>query len=283
MSGSSPPLLPEEIYRYARHIVLRGIGGPGQRKLKAARVLVIGAGGLGSPLIQYLTASGIGTIGIVDDDEVSLSNLQRQVLFGTSDVGAPKAMRAAIAMRALNPHVAIETHETRLTTANARDLVRGYDIVADGSDNFATRYAVSDACFHEKKTLVTAAVSMFDASLTTLKPHLAGKDGRPNPTYRCLFPDPPEGDLPTCESAGILGALTGMVGAMMALEVVREIVGGFGDGEEGLVGKLLLIDAAALRFETIRYAFDEDNPLSGRPAAQQGASGGIKGLIRDFR
>ncbi len=262
-------LSPEEIERYARHIVLQGIGGPGQQKLKAARVLVIGAGGLGSPLIQYLTAAGIGEIGIVDDDCVSLSNLQRQVMFSTEDVGVLKVDKTKASMKALNPHVKISAHPVRLTEANARELVRGYDIVVDGSDNFATRYAVSDACFQEGRTLVTAAVSRFDASITTLKPHEKGADGKPNPTYRCLFPEPPpEGTTPTCATEGIVGALTGMIGSMMALEVIREIVGGFGQGEEGLVGKLLLIDTAALRFETIRYAFDPGNPLSGSASAR---------------
>ncbi len=254
----------QEIDRYARHIVLRGIGGPGQQKLKAAKVLVIGAGGLGSPLIQYLTASGVGTIGVIDDDHVSISNLQRQILFRTQDIGASKVVCTQAAMAALNPHVQIIPHQLRLSAENAREIIRDYDLVADGSDNFSTRYAVSDACFYEAKPLISAAVSVFDASLTTLKPHLKAGDGRPNPTYRCLFPEAPEeGSLPTCATAGILGALTGLIGAMMALEVTREIVGGFGGGDEGLVGKLLLIDAAGLRFETIRYSWDERNPLSG--------------------
>ncbi|MBY0612490.1 MAG: molybdopterin-synthase adenylyltransferase MoeB [Beijerinckiaceae bacterium] len=258
----------EEIERYARHIVLRGIGGPGQQKLKAAKVLVIGAGGLGSPLIQYLTASGVGEIGVVDDDTVSLSNLQRQVLFGADDVGKPKAHIARSAMQALNPHVQITPIEQRIDEGNARRIIASYDLVADGSDNFATRYAVSDACYHEGKTLVTAAVSVFDASITTLKPHRTGADGSPNPTYRCLFPDaPPAGSIPTCATAGILGALTGLVGSMMAIEVVREIVGGFSGSDEGLVGKLLLIDTTAMRFETIRYGWDETNSLNGSAAA----------------
>ncbi len=259
-------LSPEEIERYARHIVLRGIGGPGQQKLKAAKVLVIGAGGLGSPLIQYLAAAGIGEIGIVDDDIISLSNLQRQVLFTTQDIGKPKVNIASDAMQALNPHVKITTHNTRLTEANAGELVRAYDIVADGCDNFATRYAVSDACFFERKPLITAAVSVFDASITTLRPHEKRKDGQSNPTYRCLFPEaPPVGSVPTCATAGIVGALTGIIGSMMALEVIREIVGGFGGTEEGLVGKLLLMDCLSLRFETIRYGWDPANPLSGIP------------------
>jgi molybdopterin/thiamine biosynthesis adenylyltransferase len=259
-------LTSEEIERYARHIVLRGIGGPGQQKLKAARILVIGAGGLGAPLVQYLTAAGIGRIGLVDDDAVSLSNLQRQVLFKTADIGELKVERAKAAMHELNPNVEFLIYPTRFTTENASSLIDDYDLVVDGSDNFLTRYAVSDACFHLRRTLVTAAVSTFDASLTTLKPHLNDRDGNPNPTYRCLFPEaPPEGFAPTCATAGIVGALTGILGAMMALEVIREIVGGFAEGDDGLVGKLLLIDAAALRFETIRYAFDPKNPLNGAP------------------
>ena len=253
-------LAPIEIERYARHIVLRDVGGPGQLKLKAARVLVIGAGGLGAPLIQYLAAAGVGTIGIADDDVVSLSNLQRQVLHGEADLGRSKVESAANAVARLNPHVKIEQQAMRVAPDNVRELVARYDIVADGSDNFATRYLMSDACFHEAKPLVTAAVGPFDASLTTLRPFESGPDGTPNPTYRCLFPEPPEvGTVPTCEEAGVLGALTGIVGSMMALEVIREIVG-FG---EGLVGRLLLFDARAMRFETLAYGWDEDNPLSG--------------------
>ncbi|NBJ11750.1 HesA/MoeB/ThiF family protein [Microvirga arsenatis] len=255
-------LSPDEIDRYARHLVLRDVGGPGQQKLKRARVLVIGAGGLGAPLIQYLAAAGIGAIGVVDDDAVSLSNLQRQVIHGTPDVGRPKVASAAEAVRRLNPHVAVETHAVRLGPENARELIRGYDIVADGSDNFDTRYAVSDACFYEGKPLVTAALGQFDASLTTIRAHETGPDGRPNPTYRCLFPSPPPpGAIPTCAEAGVLGALAGVMGSLMAMEVIREIVG-FG---EGLVGRLLMIDALSMRFDTIRYGWDEKNVLSGMP------------------
>ena len=245
------PLSSEEVERYARHIVLHGIGGPGQRELKAARVLVIGAGGLGSPLIQYLAAAGIGEIGIVDNDAVSLSNLQRQVLHGTPDIGRPKVESAADAVARLNPHVKVTGLSARLTAENARALVRGWHVVADGSDNFPTRYAVSDACFYERVALVTGALGQFDASLTTLRPFERAASGEPNPTYRCLFPEPPpEGAVPTCAEAGVLGALTGLVGSMMALEVIREIVP-FG---HGLVGRLLLIDARDLRFETLAYA-----------------------------
>ena len=250
----------KELERYARHIVLREVGGPGQAKLKAARVLVVGAGGLGAPVLLYLAAAGVGTLGVVDDDTVSLSNLQRQVIFTTDDIGKSKVERAGAAVARLNPHVAIETHAERLTEANALELIVHYDIVADGSDNFTTRYLVSDACYFANKPLVTAAVGTFDGSLTTLRPHELRADGTRNPTYRCLFPEPPPaGTVPACAEAGILGALPGILGSMMALEVIREIVG-FG---EGLVGRLLMVDAHSMRFETLSYAWDPGNPLSG--------------------
>ncbi len=250
----------QELERYARHIVLREVGGPGQAKLKAARVLVIGAGGLGAPVLLYLAAAGIGTLGVIDDDVVSLSNLQRQVIFGTDDIGQPKAARAGEAITRLNPHVKVEAHDARLTAANALDLIARYDLVADGSDNFATRYLVSDACYLAKKPLVTATLHTFDGSLTSIRAHETGADGKRNPTYRCLFPEPPPaGSIPACAEAGILGALPGVLGSLMALEVIREIVG-FG---EGLVGKLLMVDARDMRFETFHYAWDANNPLSG--------------------
>lgn len=253
-----------EIERYARHLVLPEIGGPGQNRLKNARVLVIGAGGLGAPLLQYLAAAGIGKIGIVDDDIVSLSNLQRQTIFSTADIGEHKAVVAAEFIRGLNPNVVVEEHVTRIDPHNARALIAFYDIVAEGSDNFATRYAVSDACFHERRPLVTAALGRFDGSLTTIRAHEAGPDGRPNPTYRCLFPqEPPPGTVAPCAEAGVLGALAGVMGSLMALEVVRAVTG-FG---ESLVGKLLLVDALTMRFETMRYGWDAGNPLSGRVAS----------------
>jgi molybdopterin-synthase adenylyltransferase len=253
-------LTADELERYARHIVLREVGGPGQAALGRARVLVVGAGGLGAPALLYLAAAGVGTLGVVDDDAVSLSNLQRQVIHATPDVGRPKVESAAAAIARLNPHVKVETQAVRLEAANALDLISRYDLVADGSDNFATRYLVSDTCFHAGKPLVTAAVGIFDGTLTTIRAHERGKDGRPNPTYRCLFPEPPPaGTVPACAEAGILGALTGVVGSLVALEVLREIVG-FG---EGLVGRLLMIDARAMRFETLSYAWDPANPLSG--------------------
>jgi len=254
-------LTPEELERYARHIVLREVGGPGQGALKRARVLVIGAGGLGAPVLLYLAAAGVGTLGVVDDDTVSLSNLQRQVIHATPDIGRQKVESASDVIRRLNPNVSLEAHATRLTADNAIDLVSRYDIVADGSDNFTTRYLVSDACYFAQRPLVTAAVGPFDGTLTTLRPHETGPDGNPNPTYRCLFPEPPPaGTVPACAEAGILGALPGVLGSLMAFEVIREIVK-FG---EGLVGRLLMIDALAMRFETLSYAWDPANPLSGR-------------------
>ena len=257
-------LSPEELERYARHIVLREVGGPGQQALGRARVLVIGAGGLGAPVLLYLAAAGVGTLGVVDDDTVSLSNLQRQVIHGSPDVGHRKVESAAAAIARLNPNVKFQGHFDRLTAANALALISQYDIVADGSDNFATRYLVSDACYLAKKPLVTGAVGTFDGTLTTLRAHEAGKNGNPNPTYRCLFPEPPPpGTVPACSEAGVLGALVGVLGSMMALEVIREIVG-FG---QGLIGRLLMVDTRAMRFETLNYAWDETNPLSGKNPA----------------
>jgi molybdopterin-synthase adenylyltransferase len=253
-------LTSEELERYARHIVLREVGGPGQAALKRARVLIIGAGGLGAPTLLYLAAAGVGALGIVDDDKVSLSNLQRQVIHTTPDIGRPKVESAGDMIHRLNPNVNVEAHAIRIAADNAIDLISRYDIVADGSDNFATRYLVSDACFFAQRPLVTAAMGPFDGTLTTLRPHERGKDGTPNPTYRCLFPEPPPpGTVPACAEAGILGALPGVLGSLAAFEVIREIVK-FG---EGLVGRLLMIDALAMRFETLNYAWDPANPLSG--------------------
>jgi molybdopterin/thiamine biosynthesis adenylyltransferase len=250
----------DELERYARHIVLPEVGGPGQAALRRARVLVIGAGGLGAPLILYLAAAGVGTLGIVDDDVISLSNLQRQVIHATPDLGLPKVDSAAAIIGRLNPHVTVEKHGVRLGPENAFSLIGNYDLIADGSDNFATRYLVSDACYFAKKPLVTAALGPFDGTLTTIRAHERSADGKPNPTYRCLFPEPPPlGTVPPCAEAGILGALAGVIGSMAALEVIREIVG-FG---VGLVGRLVMLDARAMRFETLSYSWDPANPLSG--------------------
>jgi adenylyltransferase/sulfurtransferase len=253
-------LTPDELERYARHIVLRDVGGPGQAALKRARVLVIGAGGLGAPALMYLAAAGVGTLGVIDDDVVSLSNLQRQIIHATPDIGVAKVDSAAAEIARLNPHVTVEKHAMRLTAANALDLIAAYDVVADGSDNFETRYLVSDACYFARKPLVTATLGTFDGTLTTIRAHERAQDGKPNPSYRCLFPQaPPAGSIPACAEAGILGALTGVLGSMMALEVLREIVG-FG---EGLVGRYVMFDARDLRVMTVAYAWDPNNPLSG--------------------
>jgi adenylyltransferase/sulfurtransferase len=260
----------DELERYARHIVLREVGGPGQQRLKAARVLVVGAGGIGSPALLYLAAAGVGTLGVIDDDTVSLSNLQRQVIHATGDVGRPKVESAAAAIAKLNPHVKVDAVIERLTAANALDLIGRHDVVLDGSDNFLTRYLVSDACFLAKRPLVTAALGVFDATLTTIRAHERDAEGRPNPTYRCLFPEPPPaGTIPTCAEAGILGALAGVAGSLAALEVIRAIVG-FG---AGLVGRLLMIDARGMRFETLSYAWDPGNPLSGKNPTIRDLSG----------
>jgi adenylyltransferase/sulfurtransferase len=259
----------DELERYARHIVLREVGGPGQAALKRARVLVIGAGGLGAPVLLYLAAAGVGTLGIVDDDTVALSNLQRQVIHGTPEIGDRKVESAAAAIARLNPHVAVDTHAVRFNADNALALVGRYDLVVDGSDNFTTRYLVSDACYFARRPLVTAAVGTFDGTLTTIRAHESRPDehaasGVPKPSYRCLFPEPPPaGSVPACAEAGILGALTGVLGSLMALEVIREIVG-FG---EGLVGRLLMVDARSMRFETLAYSWDPANPLSGEDPA----------------
>jgi molybdopterin/thiamine biosynthesis adenylyltransferase len=250
----------EELERYARHIVLREVGGSGQAALKEASVLVIGAGGLGAPALMYLAAAGVGTLGVVDDDDVSLSNLQRQIIHDTYDVDRPKVDSAAERISRLNPHVQFAAHATRLNAANAMELIGSYDLVLDGSDNFETRYLVSDACFLAAKPLITAALGMFDGSLTTIRAHEKDAGGQFNPTYRCLFPEPPPPDtVPACAEAGVMGALAGILGSMMALEAIREIVG-FG---EGLVGRLLMVDARAMRFETLRYQRDPLNPLNG--------------------
>ena len=230
------------------------------------RVAVIGAGGLGSPAIQYLAAAGVGRLRLVDGDEVSLSNLQRQVIHDTEQIGAPKVESAAMAVGRLNPHVSVETFAVRLDRGNAAELIAEADLVLDCTDNFSTRYVISDQCFHSRKPLITAAVGQFDGSITTLKPYESAADGNPNPTWRCLFPEPPpDGLLPSCAEAGILGALVGVVGAMQALEAIKEIVG-IG---EGLVGRLLLYDARSARFEAVEYRWNPDNPLNGRAAAAE--------------
>ncbi len=253
-------LTPSEIQRYKRHLVLKEVGGQGQQKLKAARVLVIGAGGLGSPVAMYLAAAGVGTIGIVDDDTVSLDNLQRQILHATEGVGTLKVDSAAKTLGDINPHVSIERHPMRIDAGNAMELIGRYDIVADGSDNFATRYLVSDACYLAKRPLVFAAVGPFDGYVSTFKPHLRDKDGVSLPTYRCLFPEaPPPETVFNCADVGVLGSVVGVVGTLQATEVLKEVLG-LG---ESLAGRLVLWDALAARFQEIRYGWDPENPLNG--------------------
>ena len=256
-----------DIQRYSRHILLDEIGGTGQARLGAARVLVVGAGGLGSPLMLYLAAGGIGTIGVVDDDVVELSNLQRQVAHGMASLGQRKVDSAASAMRAINPGVRIESHGVRLSAANAASLVGRYDIVCDGSDNFATRFIVADACVRARRTLISAAVLRFEGQLSVFKPHARRAGSVDHPCYRCLYPEaPPDGLVPSCSEAGVLGAVTGVMGTLQATEAIKEVLG-IG---QTLSGRLLIWDALAAQFRTIRFSRDPACPICGdlEPAHQ---------------
>jgi adenylyltransferase/sulfurtransferase len=244
----------DEIYRYSRHILLGEVGGIGQAKLRAASVLIVGAGGLGSPLALYLAAAGVGRIGIVDDDVVELSNLQRQIAHGVADLGTPKAASAAKAANAINPDVTFDIHCTRLSPGNARGLIDGYDLVCDGSDNFPTRFLVADTCLQAKRTLISAAVLRFEGQLSTFKPHKGG------PCYRCLYPEaPPDGMVPSCSEAGVLGAVTGVMGTLQATEVLKEIL----EIGTGLASRLLIWDAMDVRFRTINIRRDPACPGCG--------------------
>ena len=235
-----------EVERYARHLVLREVGGPGKQKLKAARVLVVGAGGPGAPASLYLAAAGVGTIGLVDPDAVSLSNLQRQVLYATGDVGRPKVEAAVDRLEALNPHVRVEPHPVWLDAANADELVARYDLVLDGTDDFATRFAVSDACVARGKPLVSGALGRWTGQVGVFH-------GRP--CYRCLVPQVPP-DAETCALVGVVGALAGIIGSMMALETVKLITG----AGEPLSGKLLIHDALSAESRTVRIGADPHCP-----------------------
>jgi molybdopterin/thiamine biosynthesis adenylyltransferase len=250
------PLSMEEIQRYQRHILLPEIGGVGQQKLKAAKVLVIGAGGLGAPVLQYLAAAGVGTLGIVDDDHVSLSNLQRQVIHDTGTINLQKTESAAKAIAQLNPHVRVMQFEERFDAAFAATHLRGFDLLIDGSDNFDSRYAAADAAEAHKRPLVTGAVGRFEGSLTVLKPYEAGADGVLYPGYRDLFPEkPPAGLIPNCAETGIIGALTGVIGTLMAMEAIKLIVG-IG---EPLVGRLLMYNSLSARFDMVTYRRRDQN------------------------
>ena len=251
----------DEIQRYSRHILLDEIGGTGQARLRAARVLIVGAGGLGCPLALYLAAAGIGTLGLVDDDVVELSNLQRQVAHRTDGLGRRKVDSLADAIAALNPLVRVERHAVRLDAANAADLARRYDLVCDASDNFAARYAVADACLAVFRPLVSAAVLRFEGQLSTFKPH----EGPEHPCYRCLYPEPPpEGAVPSCSEAGVFGAVTGVMGTLQATEVIKELLA-LG---ESLSGRLLTWDALQARFRVIRLRPDPACAVCGRVGAE---------------
>ena len=248
-------LTENEIQRYSRHILLPEIGGTGQVRLRNSSVLIVGAGGLGSPVACYLAAAGVGRIGIIDHDRVELSNLQRQILHTTDRVGMSKAVSARQTLEALNPEICIETHETRLTGDNVADLVSRYDLVCDGCDNFETRYLVNAACVQHRKTLVSAAVLRFDGQLSTFRPHLGG------PCYECLFPRTgADGSAPSCGDAGIFGAVTGVLGTLQATEALKELL----NLGESLSGRLLLWDALATRFTTITIPKDPDCPVCGK-------------------
>jgi adenylyltransferase/sulfurtransferase len=245
-----------QLHRYSRQIILPDVGGVGQATLLRSRVLVIGAGGLGAPLLLYLAAAGVGTIGVIDDDKVELSNLQRQVIHDMGSLGLPKVESAAARIRAINPEVAIETHRMRLTRDNALDLIGRYDLVADGSDNFATRFLLNDACYLARKPLVSAAILRFDGQVSTYKAHL----GAPHPCYRCLFREPPPAGLvPSCSEGGVMGSLAGFIGSLQATEVVKELLG-IG---EGLSGSLLMLDTLHASFQRIAVKRDPDCPLCG--------------------
>ncbi|MCH8137542.1 MAG: molybdopterin-synthase adenylyltransferase MoeB [Proteobacteria bacterium] len=246
----------EQIERYARHIILPEVGGEGQAKLLQSRVLVIGAGGLGSPLLLYLAAAGTGTLGVVDDDFVDLSNLQRQVIHGTGRIGAAKVESARETLGEINPEVTLVTHQTRLTAENALELIADYDLVADGSDNFATRFLVNDACYLAKTPLVSAALLRFEGQISTFKAYLGGEE----PCYRCIFREaPPPGLIPTCAEGGVLGAVAGAMGSIQAVEVIKELLG-IG---ESLSGSLVLYDALTTTFRKIKVKPDPECPLCG--------------------
>ena len=245
-----------QLERYARHVVLDEVGEEGQLRLLATKVLVIGAGGLGAPVALYLAAAGIGTIGLIDDDTVDLSNLQRQIVHGTADIGRPKVASAADTLARINPEIAVIQHRERLTAENGAALIAGYDIIADGSDNFRTRYLLNDLCIKAGKILVSAALLRFDGQLSTYKAHL----GDPHPCYRCLFPEEPPADLiPRCETAGIFGAVAGVMGSLQATEVLKEAL----DLGDSLSGQLLIYDGLSTTFRKIKVKRRTDCPGCG--------------------
>lgn len=243
-----------ELERYARHVILDEVGEKGQLRLLQTKVLVVGAGGLGSPVLLYLAAAGIGTLGIIDHDVVDTTNLQRQIIHSTDEVGTAKVASAAERIEALNPDITVHEYRERLTAANAMDLIADYDIIVDGSDNFTARYLLNDACYFAGKTLVSAALVRFEGQVAVYKPHAGG------PCYRCLFPQAPDPDLvPRCDTVGILGSIAGVVGCIQATEVLKEILG----VGTGLVGQLLLFDALDMNTRKIRTKRDPNCALCG--------------------
>ncbi|MDX1638046.1 MAG: molybdopterin-synthase adenylyltransferase MoeB [Balneolaceae bacterium] len=248
----------EELGHYSRHLSIPEFGMEGQKKLKAASVLAVGTGGLGAPMLQYLAAAGVGTIGLVDFDVVEASNLHRQVLFGTSDVGRPKVEVARERLRDINPHITINVHETRLTSDNALEIIEKYDIVADGTDNFPTRYLINDACVMVDKPNVHGSIFQFEGQVSVF--NYVDQEGNRGPNYRDLFPEPPPpGLVPSCAEAGVLGVLPGIIGCIQASEVIK-LITGIG---EPLSGKLFLFDALSFSTRTVKVTKNEDNPLTG--------------------
>lgn len=250
----------DELQRYSRHILLRDVGGPGQNRLKAARVLCVGAGGLGSPVIEYLAAAGVGTLGLLDDDQVSLSNLQRQVVHSTANVGKLKVESARERVAAINPHVNVELHPFRLDAGNVEELVRAYDIVVDGTDNFPTRFLVADTAYACRKPLVTAGVLEFYGSLTTLLPYETDASGQPHPSWRCLMPREPDTAALTCSEVGILGGVVGVLGTLAACEVLKLITG----VGQPLIGRLLMVDIRDMGFDLVDYYRNPMSPTFGQ-------------------
>lgn len=253
-------LTDDQYKRYARHMIMDEVGEDGQQKLLASRVLLVGAGGLGSPMAVYLAAAGVGTLGIIDDDVVELSNLQRQIAHLTPRLGMRKVESAALMLGDINPDVRVEAHPVRLNADNAADVVARYDLVADGSDNFATRFLLNEICYRQGKTLVSGALLRFDGQLTTLKAGRTLADGTAAPCYRCLFPEAPTGDaVSRCDQAGIFGAVAGVIGTLQATEVLKELLG-LGDS---MAGKLLLYEGMGPRFTEIGYGKRDACPLCG--------------------
>lgn len=250
----------EQVERYARHILLKEVGGEGQSKLLNAKVLVVGAGGLGSPTILYLAAAGVGTIGVIDADTVDLSNLQRQVAHTTDRIGMSKVDSAAMAAKAINPDVNIIPINARLDVSNALEIMSDYDVIADGSDNFETRFLINDAAYFAKRPLVSAAILRFDGQIGTYKAHEVDENGEHGPCYRCIFREaPPPGQVPSCAEAGVMGAMCGMMGSMQTTEILKEIM----DIGDSMSGSLMVVDGLATEFRKIKVKADPGCPLCG--------------------